>query len=186
MKSRLHLVTSVLQSTGLQSTAGWRRRSSSTRTRFGFLPGLSFARTLLAVRSWPRAFPHLFNYLVNALPRKVELVRNKTKRFSSSMQIQNSRVSVGIRRRPWSKRSPLPVANLLEPLDAVAAQLSLAVPLAKITNPGAERQRFTINVFDVSGRDPAMSLAREELIECCNCEIETRDVVHVEDNSKRV
>lgn len=149
------------------------------------------ARRLLAKRSRTldvasrdsHSLPHLFDYLMNALSRKVELVRDKAKRFSASMKFQNLGVSVQIRLRPWAQRPPLPTRNLLEFLHPFAAQLSLASTLAKITNPGAERQRGAINVLDVRCRNSAMSFARGELINGCNCEVETRDVVHAANNN---
>ena len=124
------------------------------------------------------AFPHLLHYLVHTLPRKFEFVRNKAKRFSSSMQIQNSRVSVRIRLRAWSQRAPLPIVDLFEFLNAVAAQLALAAPLSKVTNPRAERQRVAFDNLHVGSRNSAVSFARDEVVEGCNREVKSCDIVH--------
>ncbi len=123
----------------------------------------------------------LFNYLMHALPRKFELIRNKAKRFSAAMQIQNSRVSVLVRLRSWTQRAPLPIANLFKNLNLVYGKLTLAATLPKISNPRTKRQRGAIDVLHVGRGNSAMSFARDEVIECCNSEVETRDVVHARD-----
>ena len=129
------------------------------------------------------AFPHFLHNLVNALPRKFELVRNKAERFASSVQIKNLGVSVRVRLRAWSQRAPLPVANRFKFLNLVSRQLSLAAALTKIPNPGAKRQRGSVDDLYVRCGNSAMPFAVNEVIECCNCEIETGDVVHTKDNN---
>lgn len=172
--------------TGLARRPGWRTRSSRFLKVFAAWPAGKQPGTLPSPDASLRNLRILANNLVNALARKFKLICYKAQRFPSSMQIQNLRVSVRIRRRPWTQRSPLPVANLLESLNAVAAQLPLAATLSKVTNPGAERQRLAVDVFDVSGRDSTVPLPLHEPVERSNCKIETRDVVHGKDNSKRV
>lgn len=120
----------------------------------------------------------LFNYLVHTLPGKFKFVRNKTERFSSSMQIKNLGVSVRIRLRAWSQRAPLPSRNLFKFLYSLRGQLALAAALSKITNPRAKRKRAFPKMLDVSGGNSTMSFASGELIDCCNGEIESCYVVH--------
>lgn len=145
-------------------------------------------------RLWPRSRPRrrvldvaynslgylliLLNYLVHTLPRKFEFVRNKTERFSAAMQIKNSRVSVLVRLRTWAQRAPLPIANFLEFLNLVNGKLSLSATLAEVTNPRTKRQRGAIDDLHVRGGNFAVSFARNEVVEGCNCEVESRDVVH--------
>ena len=159
-----------------------RIKNSQVRPRASSWRNLS-ARVLDASYWCLYALPHLLNYLVHALPRKVELVRNKTERFSSAVKFQNLGVSVGIRLRAWSQRAPLPSWDLFKFLNSFDGELSLAASLPKVTNPGAQWKGGIIDVLDMRGRNSAMSFARGELIDGCNGEVETRDVVHVENNN---
>lgn len=187
MKSHQHHATSLSKTKAPSRTEEKKLRNSRRHSKMNDQRLYPLAKVLLVLRGVvPLRVLRLLHNLMNALPGKFKLISNKTKRFSAAMQIQNLGVSVGIRRRPWTQRSPLPVANLLQPGDAFGAQLSLAIALTQVTNPGAKRKKFTAKLLDMSGRDSTVTLSVNELIQGCNGEIETRDVVHVKDISKNV
>ena len=132
------------------------------------------------------SLPHLFHNLVNALSRKVKFVRDKTQRFSAAVKFKNLRVSVKIRLRSWTQRAPLPTRDLFKFLRSFLTQLSLTMSLSKITNPRTKRQRGAVDVLDVRRGNSTMSFARGELVDGCNGEVETRDVVHAQNNNTKV
>jgi len=140
-------------------------------------------RTLDAVSRGLYSLPHLLHNLVNALARKVKFICDKTQRFSAAMEFKNLRVSIKIRLGSWAQRAPLPSRNLFKFLHAFAAQLSLSTALSKITNPRTKRKRGAVHVLDVCRGNSTMSFSSGELVDGCNGEIETRDVVHVENNN---
>lgn len=124
--------------------------------------------------------------LVHALARKVELICNRTKARARLMHLENSKISLLVCGWPGTKRSPLPVSDLIQRINLRLSQLTLPVALAKITHPRSNRDFPTINVFEMNCRNSAMSLSSNVLIECCNCHVESGDVVHVGNSSRCV
>lgn len=120
----------------------------------------------------------LFNNLVHTLTRKFKLVCNKSKGLAASMQVNNSRVSIGVGLWTRAQRAPLPTWNCFNFCNSFRGEFSLAAALTQVTNPGTERQRGLVDIFDMGGGDKAVTLSSGELVNCCKGEVESRDVVH--------
>lgn len=153
-----------------------------------FRPGRSSYRRILprllgAASSALCALPCLFNNLVYTLAGKFKFICNITKRFSAAVQIENLHISVGIRLRSWTQWAPFPSWDTFKFLNSFGRKLSLAFTLPKITNPGTQWKGVGAKVLDMVGWNAAMPLARGELVDGSNGEVESGDVVHVGNNN---
>jgi len=125
------------------------------------------------------------NNLVHSLARKLKFVSNITQRFACSMQRHNLIVSIRVRCRPWTQRAPLPTWNTFKFFDFGGRKLSPAAALANVSSPGTQRVGRTIDVLHVGRRDKAISLPLQVGIDGLDCQVESRNVVHGPDISKR-
>jgi len=94
------------------------------------------------------------------------------------MEVKNSRVPIGVGLWTRTQRAPLPTWNSFNFCDSFRGKFSLAAALTQVTNPGTERQRGLVDVFDMCGGDKAVTFSSGELVDCCKGKVEARDVVH--------
>ena len=125
------------------------------------------------------------NNLVHSLARKFKFISNITQRFTCSMQRHNLIVSIRVRCRPWTQRAPLPTWNTFKFFDFGCRKLSPAAALADVTGPGTQWVGRTINIFHMGRRDKAVPLPLQVGIDGLDCQVESRNVVHGPDISKR-
>lgn len=125
------------------------------------------------------------NNLVHSLARKLKFVSNITQRFAINMQRHNLIVAICIRCRPWTQRAPLPTWNTFKFFDFSGRKLSPAAALADVTGPGPQWVVRTINALHVGGRNEAVPLPLEVGINGLDRQVESRNVVHGPDISKR-
>ena len=125
------------------------------------------------------------NNLVHSLARKLKFVSNITQRLAVNMQRHNLIVAICVRCRPWTQRAPLPTWNTFKFFDFGCRKLSPAAALADVTGPGTQWVGRTINIFHMGRRDKAVPLPLQVGIDGLDCQVESRNVVHGPDISKR-
>ena len=122
---------------------------------------------------------------MHSLARKLKFISNITQRFAGNMQRHDFIVSVRVRCRPWTQRAPLPTWNTFKFFDFGDRKLSPAAALADVTGPGTQWVGGTINIFHMGRRDKAVPLPLQVGIDGLDCQVESRNVVHGPDISKR-
>lgn len=172
-----------------------RARSSRTSSAgFTFLSQLSNdggGRDLLLLRnkasrrkfSSLRIFP--FHYLVDSLSGEVEFIRYLAETSAGGPQFVNSHISWNIRRRPRTKRSPLPAWNSLELDDSFWRKLIFSFSLPHVSNPSTQSNFVSFDNFDMHGRNSTMAVACRELPEGQNVILKSCFIVHSRDNNSK-
>jgi hypothetical protein len=116
--------------------------------------------------------------LVHSLTRQIKLICYRTKTRARFVKFKNPKISIKIGGRARAKWAPLPISNGAECLYFGGGKFPVPVSLPHVTNPRAKRDWSSLNVLGVHRRDSAVALPSDVLVECCNCQIESGDVVH--------
>lgn len=116
--------------------------------------------------------------LMNALAAKVVRICDFTKRKATRAHLNNFRISVKVRRRPWLQRTPGPAWQLLQRFGFVRRQLTLLIPLTHVTYPSPEVHLTAVHDFHMYGWDAGVSSALGELGQRSYIKFESGVVVH--------
>lgn len=120
----------------------------------------------------------LFHNLMNALAAEVVRIRDLAERHSLAAHLQNFRISVMVRRRPWLQWAPGPAWKILKNLNFPGRNLALLAALSDVADPRADVDLSPINNFHVNGRDSGVTGALRELPKGSDIKLESGVVVH--------
>lgn len=116
--------------------------------------------------------------LMNALAAKVVRICNFTKRKAAAAHVDNFRISVSVRRRPWLQRTPSPTWQLLQRCHLVGRKLTLLITLPHVANPSPEIHLTGVNDFHMHGWDAGVTSTLGELSQGSDIKFESGVVVH--------
>ena len=122
---------------------------------------------------------NLLHNLMNALAAQVIRICDLTKRHSLAAHLQNFRISIMIRRRPWLQGAPRPTGKIFKNFNFVCRHLVLLAALPDVAHPSPDVYFCSINNLNVNSRDPRVSGTFNELAKGSDIKIKSSVVVHV-------
>lgn len=122
---------------------------------------------------------NLLHNLMNALAAQVVRICNLAEGHSLAAHLQNFRISIKVRRRPWLQRAPRPTGKIFKNFNFVRRHLVLLAALPDVTHPSPEVYFSPINNLNVDSRDPRVASTFGELSECSDIKIKSSVVIHV-------
>lgn len=120
----------------------------------------------------------LLHNLVHALAAKVVRICNFTKRKAAAAHLNNFRISIKVRRRPWLQWTPSPTWELLQRFGFFGRKLTLLVPLTHVAHPSPEVHLTTVHDFHMHGWDAGVTSALGELSQRSYIKFESGVVIH--------
>lgn len=126
-----------------------------------------------------------FHYLVDSLSGKVELVCYLAKASTGRPQFMNSYISWNIRRRPRTKRTPLPPGNTIELDDSFYRKLIFSFSLPHVSDPCTQSNFFSFDNFNMHSRNSTMAIAHRKLLQSQDVIVKSCFIVHSQDNNSR-
>lgn len=120
----------------------------------------------------------LLHNLMHALAAQVVRICNFTKRKAAAAHVDNFRISVSVRRRPWLQWTPSPTWQLLQRFGFFGRKLTLLVSLTHVANPSPEINLTTVHNLNMNCGGAGVTRTLGELVQCSDIKFESGVVIH--------
>ena len=116
--------------------------------------------------------------LVDTLSAQPKVVSNLRKRLPPHASLTNLSVPCILSARSGTQRSPFPAGKHLQGTASIRRKFTFPMPLPCVVHPVAKPNVLVAEVFDMSCRDCAVTLANAKLVQCTDVKKELFRMVH--------
>ena len=123
---------------------------------------------------------NLLHNLMHTLAAQVVRICNLAEGHSLAAHLQNFRISIKVRRRPWLQRAPRPAGKIFKNFNLICRHPVPLAALPDVAHPSPEVYFFPVNNLNVNSRDPRVTGALSELTKCSYIDLKSGVVIHVQ------